>query len=251
MHRMRLKWTDTSTSGRKRILARTAFLPSLGMGLLAGTLAVSMIFGSAAADEGPGARSLFDGEGLDGWTTFSSSDGSVDHPDAWTVDGGLLTTKGTPLGYIQTSEEFENFKLLVEWRWPPGKQPGKGGILVRISGDDMIWPRSLEAQINHPDAGDFWGLNGYNLDGPADRKQELDHPKFGHLINLRRTADAEKPSGQWNRYEIVARGDTVDLILNGRHVNRATGCDVLRGPVALTAEGDAIQFRRVEIIELK
>ena len=53
--------------------------------------------------------------------------------------------------------------------------------------------------------------------------------------------------GEWNRYEITAAGGTVTLRINGAEVNRATGCDVVAGPICLTAEGNEIQFRNVRI----
>jgi hypothetical protein len=46
----------------------------------------------------------------------------------------------------------------------------------------------------------------------------------------------------------VARGGVVTLSINGREVNRATGCDVVPGKICLTAEGDEYYFRNVEII---
>ena len=57
----------------------------------------------------------------------------------------------------------------------------------------------------------------------------------------------EKPAGQWNQYEITADGDTVTLTINGKVVNRATGCDVVPGKILLTAEGDEIHFRNVRV----
>ena len=88
------------------------------------------------------------------------------------------------------------------------------------------------------------------LDGPAARKKTLTHKQFGLLTNLKKAAAAEKPLGQWNRYEINVKGDTVTLVINGRQVNRATGCDVVAGHICLTAEGNEIQFRNVKLVPL-
>ena len=73
--------------------------------------------------------------------------------------------------------------LKLEWRWPTDKEPGKGGVLIHITGENKIWPKSLEAQLNAGDAGDFWGLDGYELSGPADRTRSFDNEKFGKLTN--------------------------------------------------------------------
>lgn len=188
-------------------------------------------------------------------TTISKSfseDPKTKFGDVWKYSrDGVLVCKGMPKGYIYTEEDFTNFVLKLEWRWPPGKKPGNGGVLLRMNGSHKIWPKSLEAQINTGDAGDFWGLDGYRLAGPAERSQSLEHPQFGKLTHVKKTEDVEKPAGQWNQYEITADGEIVTLKINGRLVNRATGCEPAPGKICLTAEGDEIQFRNVRLTPIE
>jgi len=179
-------------------------------------------------------------------TEYFSADPQVERQDVWRTEDGVLICSGNPLGYLYTKNDIRDFTLKLEWRWPEGK-PGKGGVLIRMTGEHKIWPKSLEAQINAGGAGDFWGLDGYELTGPADRLQSLQHEKFGKLINLKKTTDMEKPAGQWNTYEIIAEGDTVTLIINGEQVNKATGCDLDAGRICLTSEGDEIHFRNMTV----
>ncbi len=182
-----------------------------------------------------------------GWKSFHEQPGTKTR-DVWQLGpDGVLTCRGTPKGYLYTEKNYDNFVLRLEWRWPADKGPGKGGVLMRIVGEDRIWPKSLEAQINVGDAGDFWGLAGYPLSGPAERMKVVEHPQFGKLTNLKKTVALEKPAGQWNQYEIAADGETVVLRINGQEVNRATGCTLLSGRICLTAEGNEIQFRNVEL----
>jgi len=184
---------------------------------------------------------------LAGWRFFSQ-DAKARPGDVWRLgDDGVLACRGKPLGYLATEKQYADFTLRLEWRWPQGK-PGNGGVLVRTTGPDKIWPKCLEAQINAGQAGDFWGLGGFALDGPAERKKTAEHPEFGKLTNLRKTAAVERPAGEWNSYEIVARGDTCTLVINGQEVNRATGCETQPGRICLTAEGNEIEFRNVELI---
>jgi hypothetical protein len=152
------------------------------------------------------------------------------------------------LGYLYTNKAYGDFVLRLQWRRPAGNAPGKGGVLIRMTGAHRIWPKSLEAQLNWPGAGDFWGLAGYALNGPAERLQSVEHEKFGKLTNLKKTADHEKPPGEWNSYEIIALGETVTLMINGKVVNRATGCDPAPGRICLTPEGNEIHFRNVVIL---
>jgi hypothetical protein len=183
-----------------------------------------------------------------GWRSFHEDDAKTG--DVWTLTDGVLLCKGAPRGYLYTEKPYTNFVMQLEWRWPPEGKTGNGGVLIRTTGPDKIWPKSLEAQINHAQAGDFWGLDGYSLAGPPDRMKTLETEKFGRLTNLKKTADVEKPPGQWNSYEITADGETVTLKINGQVVNRAAGCEVVPGTIVLTAEGDEIHFRNVRIQEL-
>jgi len=186
---------------------------------------------------------------LAGWKSYHQD--GVQTGDVWSLDEqGILHCQGKPLGYLFTEKEYDNFVLELDWRWPPGKEPGKGGVLIRTTGPDKIWPKSLEAQINAGDAGDFWGLDGYALDGRADRKTSLEHPQFGKLTNVKKSAAVEKPAGQWNHYKIVADGPVVTLEINGQVVNRATGCEAAPGKIVLTSEGSPIEFRHVQLRRL-
>ncbi len=180
------------------------------------------------------------------WTAFHE-DADAKREDVWHIRDEQIICKGRPKGYLRTEQDFTDFVLELEWRRPADKKPGPAGVLIRMTGEDRIWPKSLEAQLNAGDAGDFWGLNGYRLAGPAERTRSIDHPQFGKLTNVKKTEDAEKPPGQWNRYEIVAHGQVVTLKINGREVNRATGCDAVPGKICLTAEGDEIHFRNVRL----
>ncbi len=182
------------------------------------------------------------------WVAFSEDD-STKLEDVWSITPDLIVCKGTPRGYLRTKEDFTDFVLTLQWRWPK-EQPGKGGVLFRISGKDKIWPKSLEAQINAGDAGDFWGLDGYQLTGPKDRMKTLDTEEFGRLTNLKKTEPSERKTGEWNDYEIVARGGKVTLKINGRVVNETANCDVVPGKICLTSEGSEIHFRNVKITVL-
>ncbi len=162
----------------------------------------------------------------------------------------VLVCRGKPNGYLYTEQSWRDFLLSLQWRTPEGKNPGRGGVLVRMSGTHKIWPRSLEAQLNAGDEGDFWGLDGFGLSGPASRLKVISSSPFGKLTHLKRTEAAVHPAGQWNRYEIIARGGTVILKINGREVNRAEHCDAVAGPICLTAEGDEIHFRDIVLTPL-
>ena len=101
---------------------------------------------------------LFDGSSMDAWTHFLS-DASVPFEDVWSVRDGVLRCEGRPAGYLRTRESFDNYRLTLEWRFDPAAGPGNSGVLLRMTGEDKVWPRSIEAQLQHRNAGDFWNID--------------------------------------------------------------------------------------------
>ena len=214
-------------------------------------LAVSFVSSTVLADDAQ--KAAVDMFGADAaktvtWTAFSEEN-ATKLEDVWSITPETIVCKGTPRGYLRTNEDFTDFVLTLEWRWPEN-QPGKGGVLFRMTGKDKIWPKSLEAQINAGDAGDFWGLDGYQLAGPKNRSKSLESEQYGLLTNLKKKESTEREAGEWNQYEIVARGAKVTLKINGRVVNETTDCDVVPGKICLTSEGSEIHFRHVRITPL-
>ena len=206
------------------------------------------------ADDDPVAVSQFPAQSeageLVGWKSWHEKP-DVKTGDVWHLDSeGVLHCNGTPLGCLYSEKDYADFVLTLDWRWVPGKKVGSGGVLLRMTGAPKIWPKSLEAQINAGDGGDFWGLDGYLLSGPSDRMKTLTHPQFGSLINLKKLQPLEKPPGEWNHYEIRARGEVVIMRINGQEANRATGCSPLTGRICLTSEGDPYEFRNVRLTVL-
>ena len=188
---------------------------------------------------------------LAGWKSYHE-DPQAKTADVWRLDAdGVLRCRGTPKGYLYTEKDYTSFVFTLDWRWPPGKKPGNGGVLLRMTAPHKVWPKSLEAQLNAGNAGDFWGLDGYRLAGPTDRLKTLSHPQFGALVNLKKLKALEKTPGQWNRYEIRAEGDSVTLSINGELVNRATGCAATPGKLCITAEGDEIEFRNLQLTPIE
>jgi hypothetical protein len=211
-------------------------------------LLVSVLLVPAAAGEPPAAGVDLLAQPLDAsWKPFSANS-ATKLADVWQVKDGVLICKGIPLGGIYLDRDLTDFTLRLEWRWPAEGKAGKGGVLLRTVSPWKIWPRCLEAQLNAGQAGDFWGLGGFSLAGPEDRLKKLDHPQFGKLTHLERSATVEKPAGEWNQYEIVAAGPVVTLKVNGKLVNQTTKCDDHPGKICLTAEGNEIQFRNVRLI---
>jgi hypothetical protein len=189
-----------------------------------------------------------DGE-FEGWASYQEKAG-VKTGDVWSLgDDGVLSCRGKALGYLYTEKSYTNFTLSFEWRWPPGGEAGKGGVLLRTVGEHKIWPKSLEVQLNAGDAGDFWGIGGYQLKAAPKRTEKLAHKQLGDLIHVTKLLAVERPIGEWNWGTVTMTGGEVTVRMNDKLVNEATGCDTKPGKIVLTAEGTPIQFRKVDLSE--
>lgn len=213
------------------------------MSLRPATLILTGLVACAAPDvvAEPQAVALFDGASLSGWDCFLVDDGAVIE-DVWSVEDGVLICRGEPGGYLRSMGEYQDFRLVVEWRWP--EEPGNSGVLLRIGGDEeQMLPPSAEAQLRHGSAGDMYGFQDFRIGGDEDRLSEIGLPGW----KLARISDAEHPAGEWNRYEITVLGGEIVVELNGVEVNRATDCAIRSGNIGLQSEGGVIHFRRVEL----
>jgi hypothetical protein len=185
---------------------------------------------------------LFNGKDFDGWTTCLP--GAKDPMQAWSIDHGVMVCKGQPIGYIRTKEKYTNFVLRLQWRFDPAKGAGNSGVLVRMVGEDKVWPKSVEAQLQSGSAGDFWNID--------EVKMTVD-PARTSGRNTRKVATAspvERPLGEWNEYEIIVNKGDVVLYVNGQELNRATDVEQVPGFICLQSEGAEIHFRNIRVVPL-
>ncbi len=179
---------------------------------------------------------LFDGQSLAGWTFFLD-DPKARMEDVWSVSEGILHCKGQPIGYLRTERDFTSFELSLDWRFPPGAQPGNSGVLLRVQAPDKVWPKSIEAQLQHRSAGDIWNIDEFPMDVERARTDGR------HTVKL--APSNEKPIGEWNHYRIVLNKGELLLEVNGFVQNRARWCEVVPGKIALQSEGAPIEFRDI------
>ncbi len=188
----------------------------------------------------PARTTLCNGRDLTGWRLFLA-DNKAD-PSAATVADGIIHLSSKLSGYLVTEKSFSNYHLHVEWRWPKDAATNaNSGVMVHLHGPDVIWPLSFECQLKNGNAGQVVGMG---LDIPAapienNRKRAA---KFA--------ASSEKPLGEWNTYEIYARGDTLEVSINGVKQNHVEKLPVSAGTIALQLEGFPIDFRNVWLEKL-
>ena len=118
-----------------------------------------------------------------------------------------------------------------------GKTGYNSGAYVRNSRDGAIWH---QAQFGDAKDGYLFGESP-----AADGKR-----KFFSLQKLV-TDMRVKPAGEWNTFEVTARGRTLTLWVNGAVTCQFDDCGQARGHVGLEGEGYRIEFRNLKIKELR
>lgn len=171
---------------------------------------------------------------------------------------GLLVSLGIPKGHLITEKTFSNYKLVVEYRFPGAS--GNCGVLVHAStlrARGNMFPKSIEVQMMHQDAGDFWCIEE-NIEVPdMEKRRPRNAPEqsFGGGLNdarriLNLTDGSEKPLGVWNTMKIECKGDEIKVVVNGTLVNHGSKSTTSSGKIALQAEGTEVEFRKVELTGL-
>ncbi|MCP4313589.1 MAG: DUF1080 domain-containing protein [Bacteroidetes bacterium] len=190
---------------------------------------------------------LFNGDNLDNWNIFVSSS-DVEPGDLFWVEDGIINTAGKPDGYIRTKETYNNFKLHVEWRWT--EEPTNSGVLIHVTGEDMIWPLAIECQLKTGNAGDVVLIgegsgitvkDSSYLIGPGESRYKV-LPKFEEV--------SEKPVGEWNSYDITSLDGKLEAFVNGVLQHTGTAMTLTEGNILLQSEGSPMQFRNIYLEEL-
>lgn len=214
-----------------------------------------LLFGYSFAQQNKSTMPLFNGKNLDGWYTFLNTKGKSNDPEkVFLVENGLLHISGKEFGYIATEKSYRNFRLVAEFKWGVKKHPPRDADTTKrdngicyyfaMGEKDTVWPKSLECQIQEGDVGDLWLINHTTAVVNGARTQP---DSFARVM---KKIDAEKPSGQWNRVEIIANRGKVTYIVNGKIVNEFEDPSVQEGKILVQSEGAEIYYRKIEITEL-
>jgi len=198
-------------------------------------------------------RSLFNGKDLTGWhVDVPAADSNVRVRSPFVVRNGLLASLGEPRGHLITDSTFRDYRLEVEYRFPG--TPGNAGVLVHASTPRALYrmfPRSIEVQLEHGNAGDFWciveDIRVPDMEARRGPRAEwgVTEGKARRIRNL--TDGSERPAGEWNRVTIEAVGRAIRVWVNGTLVNDGFDATADRGRIALQSEGSEIEFRRLSL----
>ena len=170
-----------------------------------------------AQENEDGFHPLFDGKTLEGWDGNKS---------LWRVDDGAIigeTTAAAPLTYNQfliwKNGEIDDFEIKLEYKI----ESGNSGVQIRsfMRGDKPYAVGGYQADI---DAGGTWvgACYGEAFRGIlAKRGQQTSITEEGKPEVTGSTGDPELlakqvKSGEWNDYHIIARGNRIEIKVNGQ-----------------------------------
>ncbi len=197
--------------------------------------------------------SLFNGKDLGGWhMDVPEMDDNPDIRKPFIIRDGMLVSLGTPLGHLITDKVYENYRIEAEYRFPG--EPGNCGILVHASTPRALYdmfPKSIEVQMMHENAGDFWCIVE-DIEVPDMSKRRGPKEDWGitegknrRILNL--TDGSEHTPGEWNEMVIECVEDHVKVWVNGDLVNHGFNATTQKGQIAVQAEGAEVEFRRLDI----
>jgi hypothetical protein len=177
----------------------------------------------AAAQTNAGWITLFDGKTMNNWSQIGTADWKVE-------DGALVADNGN--GFLVSKDAYKDYQLRVEF-WVEDRT--NSGIFIRCTNPDAVSGKtSYEVNI--------W-----------DTRPEQKYAT-GAIVDLAPVDPVPHAAGKWNIYEIIAKGDTFTVILNGQKtVDGAKSDKFVSGRIALqhgkgvTDESGVVKFRKVEI----
>lgn len=174
-----------------------------------------------------------------------------------------------------------------ERTWGKRKEKARdSGVLVHCTGRDGaysgVWMASIEAQIIEGGIGDILVVPGKDAAGkqiplsltanvvkdrdgesiwrPDGREKTFTSGRinwsgrdadWADEIGFRGKYEIEKPFGQWNRMDVICRGDTVTILLNGVVVNHGYNAVPSAGKLTIQTELAEIFIRRWELCPLQ
>ena len=185
---------------------------------------------------------LFNGENLDNWNIYVSTD-DMEPDELFWVEDGVIHSTGKPNGYIRTKESYSNYKLHVEWRWT--EEPSNSGVLINVQGKDMIWPLAIESQLMHGNAGDIVLIGKGSGITVQDVEYRITSEENRYKSIPKTRADSENPAGEWNSYDISSIDGVLEVVVNGVLQNTGKDMTLTEGNILLQAEGSPIQFRNI------
>ena len=253
-------------------------------------LSITMLFTACQSNDKPVDeeqwQQLFNGKDLTGWTPkIAGYEAGDNYGNTFRVEDGILKvsyseydTFGTRFGHLFYEKPFSNYRLRIEYRFIGEENMlGVGDWAFKNSGVmfhsqsaksmsvEQEFPVSLEAQFLGGST-DLTDRATGNLCTPGL------HVTMDDTLTTKHCVESHAPTFQgeeWITFEVIAKGDEImHHVVNGDTVityskptvggrflpenyKLAEGTPVKGGYIALQSESHPIEFRKVEIMEIK
>jgi len=188
--------------------------------IVAGLLAIAFaVFGCSSqppAQGDTGWTTLFDGSSLDQWNQIGNANWRL-------AEGVVQADQGN--GFLVSKNSYADFQIRSEF-WVDSN--ANSGIFLRCADPQKVTSASC------------YEVNIY------DKRPE---PSYGTgaIVDVAKVSPMPKAGGQWNIYEITAKGPQLIVTLNGTRTVDVWDYKLSRGPIALQYGAGVVKFRKVEI----
>jgi hypothetical protein len=188
-------------------------------------VALAALAGCAHTRPGTGWITLLDGKTLENWSVIGDANWRIE-------DGAAVADRGN--GFLVSKQTFGDFELRAEFFVD---ENANSGVFIRCA--DPKKPASA---------------TGYEVN-VFDKRPD---PSYGTgaIVGVAKASPVLKAGGQWNTYEITAKGDQLTVVLNGVRTAFARDAKHPSGFIALQHGEDSVKntalvkFRKVEIRSL-
>jgi hypothetical protein len=190
------------------------------MSLLLVGFAVCWQAPNASGQSSGGWITLFDGKHLDHWNRLGEAN--------WTMADDVVQADqkvGEGAAYLVSKQAYSDFQLRVEF-WVDAV--ANSGIFIRCTD-----PHKINS------------TTGYEVNIFDTRPD----PTYGTgaIVDVAKVDPMPKAGGQWNTYEITAKGPQLTVVLNGTKTVDTQDSKFASGPIALQYGAGVVKFRKVEI----
>ncbi|MDX1561284.1 MAG: DUF1080 domain-containing protein, partial [Gammaproteobacteria bacterium] len=139
--------------------------------------------------------------------------------------GAVGADSSTAASFLVSNDLYSDFDLELEF-WV--NTEANSGVFIRCQDPTAITDTSCyEANI---------------YDTRADQTY-----RTGGIVNVASPAEFVYTGGQWNRYEITADGNRLQVVLNGRNMVDVEDSQFSSGPIALQYGSGVVRFRNVRL----
>jgi hypothetical protein len=223
----------------------------LGLNAAQTTLAVIAQLAGAKVKPDPsedGFSPIFNGTDLTGWVYGRRANGAENKTGkGYQIENGVLYSTKEDGGNLYTEKEYADFALRFDFRLTENANNGIG-IRAPLQGDAAY--AAMEIQVLDDGGSQYTQLR------PAQY-----HGSIYDVVPAKR--GFQKPVGEWNSEEIIARGRRITVILNGTTIVDANLDDITddavlkkhpglantKGHIGLLGHGTRVEFRNIRIRE--